>query len=716
MTVMPHRLTILSVAYPFAPVGVDSVGGAEQILASIDGAIVGAGHRSIVIAHEASRLQGRLVPIPGGGGRLDAAHVGRVHAEVTGAIARVLAHDRVDVLHMHGLDFDRYLPMAGPAVLATLHLPIAWYAREALSPARHDVFLCCVSKSQHDGLPSWAAPSRVIENGIRVGAFRISKKKRGFVLSLGRICPEKALHEAIDAAQKAGVPLVLAGEVAGWDTHRRYFESEIVPRLSLHHRFIGPVGLARKRRLVSRARCLLVPSRAPETSSLVAMEALASGTPVIAYRSGALSQIVEEGTTGFLVDDVDTMALAIEKTAELSPRVCRSIAETRFSERTMTDKYLSLYEELARSRLGRRSRRASVALAVEEIHGSAALTAIGEEWAKLWARSPSATPFQRPEWLLAYARTFACPDSGAEPWALLVRREDELLALAPFCTRGGPGGETISLLGDGTSDYLDIVVATHELEGATSRIFDELAARSAQGTTVVLDGLRSGSPLLARAPLSGIRDEAFWREPSPVLSLAATADPIPPAMRTRLRDSRRRAERMGEVVFEDSQVEGVGPWLERLFQLHGARWRCRGEEGVLAQARVQSFHRQAVPALAAAGFARIHGLRIGDKHVAAMLVLCDERAAYYYIGGFDPAFAALSPGALLIGHAIDCARTSGAAEVDFLRGSEPYKYRFGAEDRKTQGRRLTSIRASSDKMLSKHPLVIAQSPGLGRGR
>src|SRR5262249_25501474 len=137
-------------------------------------------------------------------------------------------------------------------------------------------------------------------------ATRVSR--RNFVLSLGRICPEKGYHLALEAAIAARLPMILAGEIFRYEAHERYYAQEIAPRLNGVRKFIGPVGLARKRRLLSAARCLLVPSLVPETSSLVAMEALACGTPVIAFPSGALAEIVEHGRTGFLVKNETEMA------------------------------------------------------------------------------------------------------------------------------------------------------------------------------------------------------------------------------------------------------------------------------------------------------------------------------------------------------------------------------------------------------------------------
>ena len=103
----------------------------------------------------------------------------------------------------------------------------------------------------------------------------------------------------------------------------------------------------RKQKLLGRAKCVLIPSRAPETSSLVAMEALAAGTPVIAYGSGALPDIVEHGRTGFIVRDSGEMALAIKAVNDLDPRACHAAARERFPLEKMTNAYLARYEELA---------------------------------------------------------------------------------------------------------------------------------------------------------------------------------------------------------------------------------------------------------------------------------------------------------------------------------------------------------------------------------
>jgi glycosyltransferase involved in cell wall biosynthesis len=145
------------------------------------------------------------------------------------------------------------------------------------------------------------------------------------------------------------VDLIIAGSVFGYPEHLDYFDSMIRPRLNTHIRFVGLVGGERKANLMAGARCLLVSSLAPETSSLVAMEALASGTPVVAFPNGALNEIVVPQQTGFLVNNAEEMADAIGEVDSLSPSACRREAEERFSSAQMFAQYLDLYRSVRSS-------------------------------------------------------------------------------------------------------------------------------------------------------------------------------------------------------------------------------------------------------------------------------------------------------------------------------------------------------------------------------
>jgi glycosyltransferase involved in cell wall biosynthesis len=342
------RLSVLSIAYPLAPVGPDAAGGSEQILTQLDHTLVRAGHRSVVIACQGSRAEGRLLPAPLRPGPLDDEVRADAQQRYRELIDFAMRRWDFDVIHMHSLDFHAYLPPEGPPVLVTLHLPPDWYPVHIFRPSRPNTFLQCVSASQSRRCPVTSSLLPPIDNGVPLEHFQPHVSKRNFALALGRICPEKGFHLALDAAAEAGVPLLVAGEVFRYRAHEEYYEQEILPRCGVGSRFIGPVGLTRKRRLLAAARCLLISSLVSETSSLVAMEALASGTPVIAFPSGALPDIIEHGRTGFLVDGPHEMARAIGRIHEIQPGACRAAAHERFSADRMIGQYLALYERLAR--------------------------------------------------------------------------------------------------------------------------------------------------------------------------------------------------------------------------------------------------------------------------------------------------------------------------------------------------------------------------------
>jgi glycosyltransferase involved in cell wall biosynthesis len=344
------RLTVLNVAYPLAAVSRGAAGGAEQIVSILDARLCRAGHQSIVVAREDSTIQGVLEPTPVVRGELNDEARRIAWREHKSAIARVLERWQVDLIHLHGLDCASYLPSDCFPALVTLHLPVDWYPARLFRLGRENLWFNCVSHSQASLAPRGSQMLDPIPNGIELDEFAGSFRKRNFCLAIGRICHEKGFHHALRAARKANAELLLAGKVFGYPAHKRYYELEIVPLLDGRRRFIGPAGLRAKRKLVAQARCVLIPSLAPETSSLVAMEAMASGTPVIAFRSGALPEIVEHGKTGFLVANEDEMADAISATDQIDPNHCRNTARERFSAAFMFERYLSVYRSLARTR------------------------------------------------------------------------------------------------------------------------------------------------------------------------------------------------------------------------------------------------------------------------------------------------------------------------------------------------------------------------------
>jgi glycosyltransferase involved in cell wall biosynthesis len=342
-------LTVLSVSYSLAHVSRKTAGGAEQVLATLDEALVRSGYRSLVVAPAGSQCNGLVIPAQVPRGVLDENAKHEARRIFKHVLDRTLDEYAVDVVHMHGIDFHDYLPDREIPMVVSLHLPLSWYAADALCRLGPNITLVAVSESQARTAPADVRINAVIPNGIDLSHFRPQKRKSNYVLAIARICPEKGLHLAIDAAERAGVALIIAGSVFDYSEHRDYFDSMIRPRLNGRIRFVGLVGAARKANLLAGARCLLVPSLAPETSSLVVMEAMASGIPVVAFPSGALSEIVAHRRTGFLVNDAEEMADAIFECDSIAPEVCRKEAELKFSSARMFAEYLDLYRTITHS-------------------------------------------------------------------------------------------------------------------------------------------------------------------------------------------------------------------------------------------------------------------------------------------------------------------------------------------------------------------------------
>ncbi|AKF04028.1 glycosyltransferase [Sandaracinus amylolyticus] len=349
-------MNVLSISYALAPVNADAVGGAEVVLAQLDAALVRAGQGSIVVAPAGSHVEGALVATPPVPAVIDDAARHRAIDASRRAAEYALATFTIDVVIAHGLDFEATLPATTVPTVVVLHMPISFYAPGTLerAAARTNVHLVCVSRSQAADVPS-GVPVRVVENGIDLARYAPRTHKHGYALALGRVCPEKNLPAAIAAARHASVPLLIAGAVFPYDAHERHFRDVIAPELGRGVRWLGPVQGARKRRLLAGARCVLVPSLVAETSSLVAMEALASATPVIAYPNGALADVVEDGRTGLLVRDAHAMGDAIARVHEIDPRACRAAAEARFDLARTSARWVDLLARIASGREGERA-------------------------------------------------------------------------------------------------------------------------------------------------------------------------------------------------------------------------------------------------------------------------------------------------------------------------------------------------------------------------
>ncbi|HEU5402346.1 MAG TPA: glycosyltransferase family 4 protein [Terriglobales bacterium] len=340
-------MNILYVSYPMLPVSDASCGGAEQMLWTLEREMARRGHRTAVAACEGSRVSGELITTGEAPTAVDAFEMrARQHSR---AVIRAVEEQEFDLVHDESGFFWQHAGTLDLPLLATLHLPRTFYEQKLFQSLPENVCFNCVSRSQARRFEDLPQMLDAVPNGIALERFRFASKKGDYALWLGRICPEKAPHLAIDAAERAGVRLVMAGQVYPFSWHQEYFEREVRPRLERadgHVRWVEKPSFAEKAKLLSEARALLLPTLAPETSSLVAMEAMACGTPVIAFPNGAVIEIVRNNVSGYLVKDVVQMAHAIGDLDRLWPEDARAIAEENFSARTMADKYENLYERI----------------------------------------------------------------------------------------------------------------------------------------------------------------------------------------------------------------------------------------------------------------------------------------------------------------------------------------------------------------------------------
>lgn len=341
--------SILYVAYPLLPVTDESCGGAEQMLALTERSMYERGWDTCLAAAAGSRPAGRVFET----GRAAAApDCFEERQREQDARIRSLLHSpfvSFDLVHDKSGSFWKHAARFNVPVLATLHLPRSFYPNELFENTAANVFFNCVSESQAESFRDLPNLLGVIQNGIATDRFPLCLKKQDFLLCLGRICEEKGTHLALDVAEELGLPIVIAGQVYPFSYHQRYFEAEIEPRVRRsggRARLLDRLTTPQKIYLLRHARALLLPTSAEETSSLVSMEAMSCGTPVIAFRRGAVPEIVEHGVTGLLVDDAIEMREAVKLTAGIDPRACRRRVERLYNAERMADQYEQIYSRV----------------------------------------------------------------------------------------------------------------------------------------------------------------------------------------------------------------------------------------------------------------------------------------------------------------------------------------------------------------------------------
>jgi CelD/BcsL family acetyltransferase involved in cellulose biosynthesis len=328
--------------------------------------------------------------------------------------------------------------------------------------------------------------------------------------------------------------------------------------------------------------------------------------------------------------------------------------------------------------------RSADALRIDEITTAAALEALGPAWRALFEADPQATPFQSPEWLLAWRRAFL---PAGRLWALAARQGDALVGLAGFFLHEGQ----LTLLGNGTSDRQGLLARPDVRGAVVAAVAQRLAERTDLWDCADFRDLPDGSPLL-ELPLGCSREQIEPEPPCPAIDLPAEPGALlaslPRSRRTDLRRCARRLAEIAPVGFTRADAATLDEHLEALVRLHGARWRARGETGVLARAAVVAFHREAAAGLLARDMLRLEALRLGGRIVAVHYGLRRGACSYSYLHAFDLELQAFGPGWLLLAHCLQRAAAEGVRRWDFLRGREAYKYAWGAADQPQWRRRL----------------------------
>jgi glycosyltransferase involved in cell wall biosynthesis len=329
-------------------------GGTERVIAALCDGLTGLGHEVTLFAAAtsvtAARLESVGPPLRERMSRHELTEVApHLHLRMLADVYE-RAHE-FDVIHSH---VDVWtLPFAArsatPSVL-TMHGRLDTAYVQATMPLYPDVPLVSVSDSQraplrHAGL-RWAA---TVHNGLDLGHYHEHPRAGGEHLAfVGRISPEKGPTLAIEVARRTGRPLQMAAKVDPMDVE--YFERHVEPLLGGGDvDFVGELDEARKPAFLAGAAATLFPSDWPEPFGLVMIESLAAGTPVVALRRGAVPEVVVDGVTGFICDDVDEMVEAIDRLPELDPDACRARAR-QFGADAMCEGYDEVYRSIRATR------------------------------------------------------------------------------------------------------------------------------------------------------------------------------------------------------------------------------------------------------------------------------------------------------------------------------------------------------------------------------
>jgi glycosyltransferase involved in cell wall biosynthesis len=322
-------------------------GGTERVVAHLTDALVDLGHDVTLFASAEAQTRARLIPVRDQAIRLDPAPLKSDLASHMSMLSEVLRRaDDFDVIHFHTdmIHFPFFERIANKT-LTTLHGRLDMKDLPEVYERWPQFGLVSISDDQRRPLAfaNWKA---TVHHGMPAEQYVFSPKSKGYLAFLGRISPEKRPDRAIEIATKLGKRLKMAAKVDAAD--KIYFETKIKPMIDGNPliEFIGEIGDHQKSEFLGGAEALLFPIDWPEPFGLVMIEAMACGTPVVAFRCGSTTEVIEDGATGFLVDTLEQAVAAADRASILDREAVRSRFELRFSATAMARRYLDVYGDL----------------------------------------------------------------------------------------------------------------------------------------------------------------------------------------------------------------------------------------------------------------------------------------------------------------------------------------------------------------------------------
>lgn len=337
-------MRIALLAPPWYSVPPRAYGGTEALVAGLADGLHARGHDVLVVAAGPSSTRAPSVAT------LDSAAEMRLGDESTAALHASLAQEIVadfapDVVHDHTVLGPSYADTRRCPTVVTVHGRIGGDYGVLVRRQSAAVHLVAISDAHRASAPDlpWAA---TVRNGIPTSAFPVRRDKDDVLVFVGRMDPDKGVEQAIDVAERAGVPLLIAARLHG-SAEEEFFATRIRPRLSSTVEYVGELGFADKTALMGSARALLFPLQWEEPYGLVVAEAQACGTPVLSLRRGAVPELVVEGRTALLGDHHDELVPFVDAVRGLSPDDCRAHAERALDVSSTVEGYERVYADVA---------------------------------------------------------------------------------------------------------------------------------------------------------------------------------------------------------------------------------------------------------------------------------------------------------------------------------------------------------------------------------